>query len=89
VVVHYGPPLHPDDLTLVDGIPVTSVARTLIDLAELMDADELRGCFATARERACSTSTTSLRRARESSGDRRSRRSTGLRPSSADARVRS
>ena len=51
VVAHHGPPLHPDDVTIVDGIPVTSVARTLIDLAEVMDADELRRCFAAARER--------------------------------------
>jgi len=51
VVVHHGPPLHPDDVAIVDGIPVTSVARTLIDLAEVMDADELRDCFAAARER--------------------------------------
>ena len=48
---HYGPPLHPDDVTILDGIPVTSPSRTLIDLAEVMDAEELRGCFAAARER--------------------------------------
>ena len=46
LVVHYGPPLHPDDVTILDGIPVTSPSRTLIDLAEVMDADELRDCFA-------------------------------------------
>ena len=49
VVVHRGPPLHPDDVTVVDGLPVTSVARTLIDLAEVMDRAELRGCFRAAR----------------------------------------
>lgn len=36
-------------MTILDGVPVTSVARTLIDLAEVLDADELRGCFAAAR----------------------------------------
>lgn len=51
VVAHYGPPLHPDDVTIVDGVPVTSVARTLIDLAEVMEAEELRACFIAARER--------------------------------------
>jgi hypothetical protein len=51
VVVHRGPPLHPDDVTVVDGVPATSVARTLIDLEEVMDRDELRGCFRAARER--------------------------------------
>ena len=30
---------------------MTSVSRTLIDLAELMDEDELRECFENARER--------------------------------------
>ena len=50
VVVHRGPPLHPDDMTTLDGIPVTSPSRTLIDLAECMSADELRATFARARE---------------------------------------
>jgi hypothetical protein len=51
VIAHYGPPLHPDDVSIVDGIPVTSVAHTLIDLAEILDEDELRECFENARER--------------------------------------
>ncbi len=50
VVVHYVPELHPDDVTVVHGIPATSVSRTLVDLAEVMDAGELRGCFQRARE---------------------------------------
>jgi hypothetical protein len=50
VVVHRGPPLHPDDLTAHMGIPVTSPSRTLIDLAEVMTAAELREAFARARE---------------------------------------
>lgn len=49
-MVHRGPPLHPDDVTTVDGVPVTSPSRTLIDLAEVMTADELRVCFVRARE---------------------------------------
>ena len=51
VRIHYVPELHPDDRDNVDGIPVTSVSRTLIDLAEVLDEWELRECFATARER--------------------------------------
>ena len=50
VVVHRVPELHPDDMTIVDGIPVTSVSRTLIDCAEEMDKAELRAMFARARE---------------------------------------
>jgi hypothetical protein len=42
VRIHYGPALHPDDLAVVDGIPVTSIARTLVDLAEILPRDELR-----------------------------------------------
>ena len=45
VVVHRVPSLHPDDVTVVDGIPCTSVPRTLIDLAEVMDEHDLRECI--------------------------------------------
>lgn len=51
VVVHRTPPLHPDDVTVVHGIPVTSPSRTLIDCAEVMDRDELRTLFANAEAR--------------------------------------
>jgi hypothetical protein len=51
VTPHYGPPLHPDDIAVVDGVPTTSVARTLIDLAEVMGEDELRDCFSEARRK--------------------------------------
>jgi hypothetical protein len=50
VVIHRGPTLHPDDVTTVDGIPVTTPSRTLIDMAEVVTADELRAMFARARE---------------------------------------
>ena len=50
VVIHRGPPLHPDDVTTHKGIPVTSPSRTLIDCAEVMSAAELRATFARARE---------------------------------------
>jgi hypothetical protein len=49
VVIHRGPPLHPDDVTVLSGIPVTSPSRTLIDLAEVMTVAELRAAFAQAR----------------------------------------
>jgi hypothetical protein len=50
VVLHFAPELHPDDVTVVDGIPVTSVARTLVDLAEVSTRDELVAAFSRARE---------------------------------------
>src|SRR3954468_4212319 len=49
IVIHRSPPLHPDDLDEVNGIPVTSLARTLVDLAEVCDEGELRAFFAEAR----------------------------------------
>ena len=49
MIVHRGPALHPDDVTVVEGIPVTSISRTLIDLAEVMEESELRECFENAR----------------------------------------
>jgi len=50
VRIHRVPALHPDDVTVVDGIPITSVARTLVDLAETLPRHELRAVFARARE---------------------------------------
>jgi hypothetical protein len=49
VAIHRQPPLHPDDVTIHDGIRVTSPSRTLIDCAELMTAAELRAAFARAQ----------------------------------------
>lgn len=50
VVIHDAPRLHPDDITVVDGIPVTSVARTLVDLAGVETRAGLVAAFARARE---------------------------------------
>ncbi len=49
VVVHHVPELHPDDVTTVDGLRVTSAARTLVDLADEMSYHELRAVWARAR----------------------------------------
>jgi hypothetical protein len=49
VRLHHAPRLHPDDVTVVDGLPVTSPSRTLVDLAEILPLDELRQVFADAR----------------------------------------
>jgi len=38
-------PLGPDDVLAVDGVPATTFARTIVDLAAIVSADEL--------ERAC------------------------------------
>jgi hypothetical protein len=51
VIVHHVPELHPDDVDVIDGIPVTSVSRTLIDLADVLQREELRATFARARGR--------------------------------------
>jgi hypothetical protein len=50
--IHRVPSLHPDDVvTLPSGLRVTSVSRTLIDLADDLTRDELRDAFAAARRR--------------------------------------
>jgi very-short-patch-repair endonuclease len=41
VRVHHARRLHPDDVTVLDGIPVTSLARTLLDLAASERPDRL------------------------------------------------
>ena len=37
ITIHSTRVLDPDDRTLIDGIPVTSLARTIVDLAEVLD----------------------------------------------------
>jgi very-short-patch-repair endonuclease/predicted transcriptional regulator of viral defense system len=41
IAVHRTARLHPDDCDMVRGIPVTSVARTLVDLADVLDEQRL------------------------------------------------
>jgi hypothetical protein len=50
VIVHRVPPFHPDDVTVHKGIPVTTPARTLVDLSEILTREELRECFQNARK---------------------------------------
>ncbi len=45
LTIHSAAELHPNDRGEVDGIPVTSVARTLLDLAEVVPATELRRAY--------------------------------------------
>lgn len=45
ITMHGGGELHPADRTEVEGIPVTSVARTLLDLAEVASAEYLRRAY--------------------------------------------
>ena len=41
IVVHRSRHLHPDDCAEIDGIPTTSVARTLVDLADVLNERQL------------------------------------------------
>lgn len=43
--VHRTRTLVPEDRTVVDGIPVTSVARTLVDLATVLDAKQVQRAY--------------------------------------------
>jgi very-short-patch-repair endonuclease len=45
ITIHSAVELHPDDRAEVDGIPVTSVARTLLDLAEVVPPEHLRRAY--------------------------------------------
>jgi very-short-patch-repair endonuclease len=45
IVLHRTRSLHPDDRTLRDAIPVTSIARTLLDLAEVLSPRRLERAF--------------------------------------------
>lgn len=54
VVVHRATPLHPRDLAVVDGIPVTTVARTLCDLGAVLRQDDVERCLDTALRRGTS-----------------------------------
>ena len=50
VVVHRVPALHPDDVTVVHGLRMTTPSRTLVDLAEILSLEQLRAAFRSARE---------------------------------------
>lgn len=43
--------IHPDDRTIIDGIPVTSVPRTLLDRAQTLDPQRLRTLVEQAQRR--------------------------------------
>jgi very-short-patch-repair endonuclease len=45
LTIHSAIELHPDDRAEVDGIPVTSVSRTLLDLAEVVAPTQLRRAY--------------------------------------------
>ena len=51
VVIHYVPELDPRDVTVLDGMRVTTPARTLIDLAQSAPIDELRPIWRRAFDR--------------------------------------
>ncbi|MPZ88850.1 MAG: hypothetical protein GEU81_12400 [Nitriliruptorales bacterium] len=50
VLVHHAP-LPDDDVTSRDGVPVTTVWRTLVDVSELVDADEFARLVSEALDR--------------------------------------
>jgi very-short-patch-repair endonuclease len=51
LTIHVAGELRPDDRAEVDGIPVTSVARTLLDLAEVVSPTQLRRAYEAAERR--------------------------------------
>jgi hypothetical protein len=51
LTIHTAAALHLSDRVEVDGIPVTSVARTLLDLAEVVSSEQLRLAYEQAEKR--------------------------------------
>ena len=51
ITIHRTRALHEDERTVVDGIPVTTVARTLLDLAEVVDRRQVERAFEEAERR--------------------------------------
>lgn len=51
VVTHHVGRLEPDDLTTVDGVPCTTLARTLADLGAVVQPDRVRQALTDARRR--------------------------------------
>ena len=45
VLLHRTRRFHPDDRTIIDGIPITSLARTLVDLAAVVDRRRFERAF--------------------------------------------
>jgi len=50
-MVHRSRSIHPEDRAVRDGIPVTSLARTLLDLADVVNAHRLQRAFERAERR--------------------------------------
>lgn len=69
IVIHRAR-LHPDDRTTVDGIPVTTPARTLLDLAETASPTQLQRAYEQA-ERLGLLDTTAIARLLDRSNGRR------------------
>ena len=49
LTLHQPRGLAPDEVTVIDGIPVTSVTRTLVDLAAILDYDQLKRAWQAAQ----------------------------------------
>lgn len=48
---HFARSLYPDDRATIDGIPVTSIGRTLLDLAEILSPQRFRSMLEAAQRR--------------------------------------
>jgi very-short-patch-repair endonuclease len=72
VLAHFAPPFTVIDRDVVDGIPVTSPTRTLIDLAGVLDADSLEFALEDALRRGLTSRARVGHRLREMEGHGRS-----------------
>lgn len=65
---HPRDPIPAHDLTEIDGIPVTKIERTIVDLAAVVDSDKLEDALDSALRRRLTTMNRMVMRARTSSG---------------------
>jgi very-short-patch-repair endonuclease len=70
VIAHPTPPIAIEDLTEKDGIPVTKIERTLVDLAGVVGIDELEDALDSALRRRLTTVNRVRLRLRSESGRR-------------------
>lgn len=72
IVVHVSATLGPEDLCVVDGVPCTTLERSIVDAADIVSARQLANILARA-ERACVLHLAAVRGALERTGPRPTR----------------
>lgn len=70
IIAHPTPAIPPEDLTKIEGVPVTRIERTLVDLAAVVDVDTLEDALDSALRRRLTTVSRMRLRIRSENGRR-------------------